>query len=89
MEVAFEDILIRRPTCTRKPTVYLMLAVIAGLVGFGGDLFGIPSLLDLSAFLPEPLDGVLIGASKLLAMFLMLFFVLSVCFGKRLHDRHS
>jgi uncharacterized membrane protein YtjA (UPF0391 family) len=73
----------------RKPMLYLMLAVIAGLIGFGGDLFGIPSLLDLSAFLPETLDGLVIGVSKLLAMFLTLFFVLSVCFGKRLRDRHS
>ena len=72
----------------RKPMVYLMLAVIAGLVGFGGDLFGIPSLLDMSAFLPEPLDGVVIGVSRLLAMFLLLFFILSVCFGKGLRDRH-
>ena len=66
-----------------------MLAVIVGLVGFGGDLFGIPSLLDLSAFLPESLDGLLIGVSRLLSMFLPLFFILSVCFGKRLHDRHK
>jgi uncharacterized membrane protein YtjA (UPF0391 family) len=73
----------------RKPMVYLMLAVIAGLVGFGGDLFCIPSLLDMSAFLPEPLDGVVIGVSRLLAMFLLLFFILSVCVGKRLRDRHS
>jgi hypothetical protein len=69
--------------------LYLMLAVIAGLVGFWGDLFGIPSFLDISAFLPEPLDGVVIGASRLLTVFLMLFFILSVCFGKKLRDRHS
>ncbi|MGD0488488.1 MAG: hypothetical protein ABSB94_15000 [Syntrophorhabdales bacterium] len=72
----------------RKPMVFLMLAAVAGLVGFGGDLFGIPSLLDMSAFLPEPLDGVVIGVSRLLAMFLLLFFILSVCFGKGLRDRH-
>ncbi len=83
------DILIRRAHMHRKPMVYLMLAVIAGLVGFGGDLFGIPSLLDMSAFLPEPLNGVVVGVSRLLAMFLMLFFILSVCFGKRLRDRLS
>jgi len=72
----------------RKPMVFLMLAAVAGLLGFGGDLFGIPSLLDMSAFLPEPLDGVVIGVSRLLAMFLLLFFILSVCFGKGLRDRH-
>jgi hypothetical protein len=73
----------------REPMVYLMLAAIAGLAGFGGDLFDIPSLLDMSSFLPEPLDGVVIGASRLLTVFLMLFFILSVCFGKKLRDRHS
>jgi uncharacterized membrane protein YtjA (UPF0391 family) len=71
-----------------KPTVYLMLAVMAGLAGFGGYLFGIPSLLDVSAFLPESLNGVVAEVSRLLTMLLLLFFILSVCFGKRLRDRH-
>ena len=71
----------------RKPRYYLMLAVIAGLVGFGGDLFGTPSLLDLSAFLPESLDGVILGLSRLLSVFLMCFFIVSLCFGKRMHNR--
>ncbi len=70
----------------RKPSVYFALAVIAGLVGFGGDLFGVPSLLDLSV-LPEPLDGMLVGLSKLSSLLLMLFFILSVCFGKKLRGR--
>ncbi len=73
----------------RKPSFYLMLAVIAGLVGFGGDLFGLPSLLDMSEFLPEPLDGMLLGLSRLATMFLALFFIISVSLGKRPHNRHS
>ena len=72
----------------RKPRYYLMLAVIAGLVGFGGDLFGTPSLLDLSAFLPEPLDGVVLGAFQAARHVPdAVFSFVSVCFGKRLHNR--
>jgi uncharacterized membrane protein YtjA (UPF0391 family) len=75
-------------TGTRR-VISCTIAIIAGFVGFGGDLFG--SLLppDMSALLQEASGAVLVGLCKIVFVFLMLFFVVSFCFGKHLRGRHS
>ena len=72
----------------KRPVIPLILATIAGLVGFGGEFFGKPSLLDTSAFLPDPAGCVLTGLAKIFFVLLTLFFVVSLCFGKHLRGRH-
>jgi uncharacterized membrane protein YtjA (UPF0391 family) len=75
-------------TSTRR-AISLTIAIIAGLVGFEDDLFGPFLPPNVSALLQEALGGVLTGLCKIVFVFLMLFFVVSLCFGKHLHGRHS
>jgi|GEM_PF-658057 uncharacterized membrane protein YtjA (UPF0391 family) len=65
----------------------LVLGLIAGVVGFGDRYFNSPRLLDLSGFVPAPLEGLLIWLSRILFVPLMVFFVVSLWFGRHLHNR--
>ncbi len=66
-----------------KPSFYLALAVIVGLIGFGGYFFGEPSLLDVSVVFPPPLDRLFLKFSRLASVVLLLFFAGSLWLEKK------
>lgn len=72
-----------------KRVIGLTIAIIAGLVGFGDDVFGSWLPPHVSTLLQDAFGGVLAGLCKIVFVFLMLFFVVSLCFGKHLRGRHS
>ncbi len=67
----------------QRPFVFLLLGVISALVGFGGVAAGNVTI-DAATLLPECLDGVIIGLSKIMAVIFLLLFVVSACFGRHL-----
>lgn len=73
---------------SNRPFIILVLGLIAGILGFGDRLFSTPEPIDLSVFLPCPLEEALVWLSRILFIPLMLFFIISAWFGNNLHNRH-
>ena len=73
---------------TRR-VISLLIALFAGLVGFRDEIFGRMLSPGAYAGLQELFGSVLTGLCKVVFVFLILFYVVSLCFGKHLRGGHS
>jgi uncharacterized membrane protein YtjA (UPF0391 family) len=69
---------------SRRSLIFLILATLLGIVGFGSDFARSQPSLDPYAVLP----GIAIGLAKVLFIIFLIFFVVSLFFGERLHGRN-
>ncbi len=65
----------------QKNLVFLLLAGMSGLIGFGNVLADNTSF-NPALLLPECLDGIIIGLSRIMAVVFVILFVVSACFGR-------
>lgn len=64
-----------------KNLVFLLLAMISALIGFGNVIAGNVTF-NPAVLLPECLDGIIIGLSRIMAVIFVLLFIVSACFGR-------
>jgi uncharacterized membrane protein YtjA (UPF0391 family) len=65
----------------QKNLVFLLLAGMSALMGFG-DMVAGNAAFNPALLLPECLDGIVIGLSRIMAVMFALLFVVSACFGR-------
>ncbi len=65
----------------QKNLVFLLLAGMSALIGFGNVVAGNVAF-NPAVLLPECLDGIIIGLSRVMAVVFVLLFVVSACFGR-------
>jgi uncharacterized membrane protein YtjA (UPF0391 family) len=71
----------------QRPFIFFGLALISGIVGFGGGIIASSRLWCTSGFLTAFECGVIVGLAKFLSVIFLVFFVVSLLFGE--HIRHS
>ncbi len=71
----------------RRTVIYLILALVSGVVGFADDLLPSSYLNDLLLPISMLFEGTVKGLARMLAVVSLLLFTISLLFGRHLSGR--